>query len=119
MAIAKRASIGQTYCLTGPRGYTLKELVSYTARLTGTRRWILGLPRFAAWLQAAVMEWLPGKPFSLDNYRSLTSLALSRNDGFNLLKITPTPLEAVAPAYLGRLTVRARFDLVRRRRDTV
>jgi NADH dehydrogenase len=112
------ASFGQSYCLTGPRGYTLKELVSYTAELTGRRRWIWGLPRWAAWLQAALLEWLPGKPFSLDNYRSLSSTAVCYNDGLQLLGIAPTPLEAVAPAYLGTHTVRARFDSARRGHTT-
>ena len=27
------------------------------------------------------MEWLPGKPFSLDNYRSLTKDSVSDEDG--------------------------------------
>jgi len=109
-----QASFGQRYCLTGPRSYTLKQLVSYTAELSGRRRWIWGLPRWASWLQAALLEWLPGKPFSLDNYRSLQSQAVCRNDGLQRLGIAPTPLEAVAPIYLGAHTVRSRFDAERR-----
>jgi hypothetical protein len=60
----------------------------------------MGLPRWAAWLQAAVMEWLPGKPFSLDNYHSLTKDCVSDEDGLGALGIKATPLEAIAPLYL-------------------
>jgi NADH dehydrogenase len=98
--LEQRLGVGQRYVLRGPRVYTLKELVSYTARLSGLRRLVIGLPRPAAWLQAALMEWLPGKPFSLDNYRSLTRDSVSDEDGLAALKLAATPLEAVAPLYL-------------------
>lgn len=101
--IERREGAGQRYVLCGPKTYTLKELVRYTARLMGRRRLVLGLPRPAAWLQAAIMEWLPGKPFSLDNYRSLKRDSVSDEDGLATLHITPTPLEAIAPTYLKAL----------------
>jgi NADH dehydrogenase len=95
-----RGGENQRYVLCGPKVYTLKELVRYTAKLTRRRRWIMGLPRWAAWLQAAAMEWLPGKPFSLDNYRSLTQDCVSDQDGLAALDIRATPLEAIAPLYI-------------------
>ena len=98
--IERRAGVGQRYVLCGPKTYSLKELVRYTARLTGHRRLVLGLPRPAAWLQAAIMEWLPGKPLSLDNYRSLKLDSVSDEDGLATLHIAPTPLESIAPTYL-------------------
>ncbi|HEV2109864.1 MAG TPA: complex I NDUFA9 subunit family protein [Gammaproteobacteria bacterium] len=100
--LESRPAPGQRYPLCGPRVYSLKQLVGYAAGLCGRRRLILGLPRPAAWLQAALMEWLPGKPFSLDNYRSLTKDSVSDEDGLAELHIAPTPLEAVAPLYLAR-----------------
>lgn len=95
-------TFGRRYCLCGPKTYTLAELLRYTARLAGLRRAVLPLPRWAAWLQAALMEWLPGKPFSLDNYRSLQldSVCRDGDDGLAFFGIMPTPLEAVAPGYL-------------------
>ena len=99
--LEERLGAGQRYVLRGPRQYSLRQLVAYTARLCGLRRFILGLPRPAAWLQAALMEWLPGKPFSLDNYRSLTRDSVSDEDGLASLGIAATPLEAIAPLYLG------------------
>lgn len=101
LCLERRAGIGRRLALCGPRVYTLRELVDYTARLVGVRRLILGLPRWAAWLQAACMEWLPGKPFSLDNYRSLTLDSVCSENALPGLGIAPTPLESVAPLYLG------------------
>jgi len=98
--LEQRLGAGTRYVLCGPKVYTLKELVRYTARLTSLRRLVLGLPRPAAWLQAALMEWLPGKPFSLDNYRSLKVDSVSDADGLATLGIAATPLEAIAPTYL-------------------
>ena len=98
--LEQRLGVGQRYMLCGPRVYTLRQLVAYTAKLSGLRRLVIGLPRPAAWLQAALMEWLPGKPFSLDNYRSLKVDSVSDEDGLAELGITATPLEAIAPTYL-------------------
>ena len=100
--LESRPAPGRRYPLCGPKVYSLKQLVGYTAGLCGCRRLILGLPQPAAWLQAALMEWLPGKPFSLDNYRSLTKDSVSDEDGLAELQIIPTPLEAVAPLYIKR-----------------
>lgn len=96
-AIAARASYGQRYDLCGPHVYTLRELVRYTARLIGVRRLILGLPAWAARAQAEVFEYLPGKPFSRDNYRSLQRDNVCAANAPHC----PTPLEAIAPSYLG------------------
>jgi NADH dehydrogenase len=101
-AMDLRASIGVTYQLCGPRVYSLKELVTLIARWSGRRPRVLGLPDGLARLQARVMDFVPGKPFSSDNYRSLTvhSICEKEAPGLQALGIEPTPLEAVAPAYL-------------------
>ncbi len=96
------ASHGQCYELCGPRVYTLLELVGIVARLTRRRRFIVPLSRRLSYLQAKIAEYLPGKPFSVDNY--LSALADSVCDGgtagLSTLGITPTALETIAPAYL-------------------
>lgn len=101
-SLSLRASFGQRYPLCGPKIYTLRQLVQYTARLMQLHRVIISLPRPLSWLQAAGMEWLPGKPFSLDNYRSLQLDSICKENGLGALGIEPTSLEAVAPGYLGR-----------------
>ncbi|MGA9854397.1 MAG: complex I NDUFA9 subunit family protein [Gammaproteobacteria bacterium] len=97
-----RASFGQRYSLCGPKIYTLRDLVRYTARVMGLHRLVIGLPRPLSWLQAALMEWLPGKPLSLDNYRSLKLDSVCEQNGFGALGIEPISLEAVVPSYLGK-----------------
>ncbi len=116
-SLSLRASFGQRYSLCGPQIYTLRQLVRYTARLMGMHPIILGLPRPLSWLQAASMEWLPGKPFSLDNYRSLQLDSVCQTNGFGQFSIEPRSLQAVAPLYLGKTTQQAELDRLRRRRN--
>ncbi|MGA9852819.1 MAG: complex I NDUFA9 subunit family protein [Gammaproteobacteria bacterium] len=116
-SLDERASFGKRYCLCGPKTYTLRELVRYTTRLQGLHRLIVGLPRPLSWLQAAVMEWLPGKPFSLDNYHSLKLDSVYKENDFAAFGIEPVALEAVVPIYLGKLTMQAEFDKFRRMRN--
>jgi len=100
----------QTYELGGPQIYTLREIVGLVGKLTGRRRWILGLPDFAAQFQAAVMDFVPGRPFSSDNYRSLTIDSVCDQDGFARLGIKPQSMVASARQYLGALEDNARLS---------
>jgi len=95
------ASFGKRYELCGPQTYSLRQLVQLAARASHLRRWVIGLPNWAAWLQAAAMEWVPGKPLSLDNYHSLQVASVCRHNGLDDFDIRPTPLEAVLPSHLG------------------
>ncbi len=99
-ALSNSATIGQTYELCGPEVMTLKELVRMTADAAGIRCWIVPLPDFISRAQAAVMGLLPGKPFSLDNFRSLTVDSVCRENGCARLGITPRPMMSVLPTYL-------------------
>src|SRR5580704_9450295 len=100
----------QTYELGGPRVYTLREIVELVAKLTGHRRWLIGLPDFAARLQGLVMNFVPGRPFSTDNYRSLTVDSVCAEDGFARLGIKPQSMIASARQYLGALEDNARLS---------
>jgi NADH dehydrogenase len=100
----------QTYELGGPQVYTLREIVTLVANLTGHRRWIIGLPDFAARLQALVMDFVPGRPFSSDNYRSLSIDSVCTVNGFAGLGIKPQSMLAAARQYLGSLEDNARLS---------
>jgi len=100
----------QTYELGGPQIYSLREIVGLVAKLTGHRRWIVGLPDFAARIQALVMDFVPGRPFSSDNYRSLTIDSVCSEDGFARLGIQPQSMVASARQYLGALEDNARLS---------
>jgi uncharacterized protein YbjT (DUF2867 family) len=105
-AAINKATIGQTYELCGPHVMTLEEIVRITAAVAGLRCSIVRLPDFVALAQALVMNFLPGKPFSLDNYRSLTIDSVCREDGCARLGIKPRPMLAVLPTYLGKSSAR-------------
>jgi NADH dehydrogenase len=104
------ASSRQTYELGGPQIYTLREIVALVAKLTGRRRWIIGLPDFAARIQGLVMNFVPGRPFSSDNYRSLTVDSVCTVDGFDRLGIKPQSMLASARQYLGAFEDNARLS---------
>src|SRR3984893_17032679 len=104
------ASSRQTYELGGPQVYSLREIVGLVANLTGRRRWIVGLPDPVARLQALAMDFVPGRPFSSDNYRSLTVDSVCTEDGFAKLGIKPQSMVAAARQYLGTFEDNARLS---------
>jgi len=99
-ALDRAASAGATYELCGPEVLTLEEIVRLTARVAGLPCRIVRMPDVLARIQAVVMGLLPGKPFSLDNFRSLTRDSVCREDGCAALGIVPRPLLAELPRYL-------------------
>jgi NADH dehydrogenase len=112
-ALDNKASYGRRYELCGPRAYTLRELITYTAGVLGVRRLILGLPDSLSRLQAQVMQWLPGKPFTPDNYRSLQVDAVCRGAFPALFDISPASVESVVPYYLGKRDQQSVYDAMR------
>jgi uncharacterized protein YbjT (DUF2867 family) len=104
------AASQQTYELGGPKIYTLREIVELVAKLTGRHRWIMPLPDIAARLQALVMDFVPGRPFSSDNYRSLKVDSICAEDGFARLGIKPQSMAASARYYLGAQEDNARLS---------
>ena len=101
-SIGNYQTYGKRYELCGPKVYTLKELVEYIASLMHTRCRVIGLNDSLSKLQAMVGELLPGKPISLDNYRSLREDSVCKKGFPEEFGITPSELEAVVPHYLGR-----------------
>jgi NADH dehydrogenase len=91
----------QTFQLGGPRVYSLREIVELVAKITGRRRWIVGLPNFLGSLQGLLFNFIPGRPFSSDNYRSLTVDSVCDVDGFAKLGIQPHSMVASARQFLG------------------
>jgi len=114
--LGSKAFDGQTLELCGPDQYTLRQLVALTASTLGLRRAIIGLPRFASRLQAALMDFVPGKPFSTDNYRSLLLPSVCRNDGFAVLGVRPRSLAAHVATTLGVAGPLTDFDRLRQQR---
>ncbi|HEY3850084.1 MAG TPA: complex I NDUFA9 subunit family protein [Steroidobacteraceae bacterium] len=107
------ASSRQTYQLGGPQIYTLRAVVRLVAKITGQRCWIAGLPNVLGRLEAAVFDFVPGRPFSSDNYRSLKIDSVCTEDGFARLKLQPHSMAASARQYVGALEDNARLSIDR------
>jgi len=105
---------GKSYELAGPKSYTLKELVQWTANTLGQRRQIVGLPGPLSATMAAVMELVPGKPFSWDNYQSLKTDNTSEQNGFAYFGIYPRAIDVVVPDYLAGSAHQRRLQSFRR-----
>jgi len=86
---------GRSFDLCGPDVLTLGDIVRLTAQAAGLRRIVLPLPKPLARLQAAVMDFVPGRPFSTDNFRSASVDSICARNGFSNLDIEPTSLRAM------------------------
>ena len=114
-ALNNRNAWGNHYDLCGPRIFTLRQLVKYTAEQLGLNRPIIELPDILARLQGHVLGHFPGKPFSYDNYLSLqVDSVCTGNNGLRELGIDATDIDAVVPYYLGQNSERSRYLQLRR-----
>lgn len=113
VALQNRRTHGQTYQLCGPTVYSLRELVVFVAQTLELRRGIVGLPDWASRLQGRIMDFVPGKPFSTDNYLSLTVSSVCSEAGLEKLGIEPNSLETIAPRYLRNRNERSRLSELR------
>jgi len=109
-------TFGQSYNLCGPDIMTLREIVEYTAEVLDVNRPIIGLPNGLAKAQAFVMEMVPGKPFSRDNYQSLQIDSICESCDTP----APTSIKKIVPTYLGKMNRQSRLQHYRElaRRDT-
>lgn len=110
------SSFGETYPLVGPTTYSLREIVAFIQTCLGLRRLVLGLPDSLAALQARVFEWVPGKPFSVDNYKSLGVDSISEENGLGHFGIRPRSMESVVPGLLLAKDRNNYFSRLRQRR---
>jgi NADH dehydrogenase len=97
-AIDEPDTHGKAYELCGPRQYSLKELVELVCRITGRSRLVFGLSDRLSYLQAALLEKLPGKLMTRDNVRSMQVANVCT--GQFPFGIQPQAVEGLAPAWL-------------------
>jgi NADH dehydrogenase len=109
-SLGNPATFGQAYNLVGPKVYTLRELVDYTAKLVGSDAKIIALPEGLAYLQAGLM-WLAPKPLmSPDNLRSMQVDNVCVANCNEPPHWKPTALEAIAPTYIAHNTPKGKLD---------
>jgi len=97
-SLSNADSSAKTIQLVGPSDYTLREIVEYTAETQGLKRIIIGLPDSLSKLQARIMGFVPGKPFSMDNYLSLQTDSIASAE----TERQTTSIQAIVPRYLGK-----------------
>lgn len=81
---------GKAFEAVGPHTHTLADLVRFAGHWSGHPRWVVPLPAPLAWLQALVMECLPGEPLmSRDNLASMRvdNVGTPHNPGLSELGI--------------------------------
>lgn len=108
-AAARDDAIGQTYELCGSETWTLADLVRWVARQRGMRRWVIGLPDALGWLQGRVFDFVPGKPFSSDNFKSLGVDSVCTDRGFERLGIEPWGMSEKAVDWLSDTGRQSRY----------
>jgi uncharacterized protein YbjT (DUF2867 family) len=108
------ATSRQSYALCGPEVMTLEQIVRITAQAAQLPCHIYRLPDAIARVQAALMQLLPGKPFSTDNYRSLLTDSVCREDGAARLGLATSALSTLAPLWLQPATRAAKSQTLAR-----
>ena len=101
---------GRIYELGGPDVVTMSELHRWIAETIGRDAHFVELPDALGSL-IAMFGMLPGAPITRDQWRMLQSdnVVSPVAEGFARFGVTPTPLAAVAPAWLVRFRRHGRF----------
>jgi NADH dehydrogenase len=78
--------------------------MEYINQETGRHRALVAVPRWAAGIQAAVLEHLPGKLLTRDQLMLLRrdNVVSEGMPGLEALGVTPTPIGLVVPGVLRR-----------------
>jgi NADH dehydrogenase len=102
---------GRTFELGGPDRLSMLELQRWIAETIHRRPSFLELPDTMGALIARA-GFLPGAPLTTDQWLMLQNDNVVAEDspGLDSLGVTPTPLDAVAPAWLVRFRRRGRFE---------
>ncbi len=96
-AITDTGTQGKRIELVGPKSYNLLDLVLYVKRLKKSSKWIMPLPNGLSKVMASILQYMPGKPFTPDNYKSLQIDSMGSPDTV----ACKTSIESIVPAYIG------------------
>lgn len=108
--LGDESTFGQAYDLVGPKVYTLRELVDYTARLCGSTARIIPLSEGLSYVQAGLMWLAPNPLMSPDNLRSMQVDSVCDANCKLPANWKPSALEAIAPTYIALNTPKGRLD---------
>ena len=94
-SIKDTKSFNKQYNLCGPKVYTLKEILELIVKTKNKKTKIIPLSKKISKMQAVFMEFIPGKPFSLDNFNSCQVDSFCKSD-FEFY----SDLETIIPTYI-------------------
>ncbi len=115
-SIHKPETYGKNYELCGPEVYTLKELVQYTAKQTGSKSIIVPLNRFFSSPLVTIMNLIPGSPITRDNFNSMKQDSICQdNQAVEVLDLSLHSLDSVVPLYLAGGDFAGQMDELRRK----
>jgi NADH dehydrogenase len=95
--------------LGGPRVYAFRDIIAWIMRETRVGKPLIEVPGFAARMMGRAGDLLPFVPMTSGQYVMLQSDNVAAPPGLAAFGIDPTPLEAIAPAYLERYRTAGRF----------
>lgn len=103
-ALALPSAAPRLYELGGPQVLSFREILAYILKETGLHRPLVTIPPAVARMQAAILQRLPGKLFTIDQLEMLATdnVVSGLVPGLAALGITPRPIDLVVPAYLDR-----------------
>jgi NADH dehydrogenase len=114
-ALEGKAKPGAIYELGGPHVYSFKELLDKLGEYTMRKRAYIPIPFAIATIQAALVQWLPNAPLTVDQVRLLRKDNVvsqrAKDEGLTLeaLGIEPHSVESIVPDYLWRFRPSGEF----------
>ncbi len=94
-SISDTKSFNKKYNLCGPKIYTLKEILELIIKIKKRNIKVIPLSKSISKIQASIMEFVPGKPFSIDNFNSC-QIDSTCNSDFKFY----SDLETIIPTYI-------------------
>ena len=108
--ILNRETFNKKIDATGPREYTFRQLIDLTLKSLQIKRLIIPLNYTLSKLQAQVFQRLPGKLFTVDNFKSLQIDSVS-STGFKGSSL----VENIVPRYLNASYSQRHFEKLRKK----
>ena len=99
-ALTMPETINEAYDLCGPDVFTLNEIVNLIAKTMNKKLKVIGLGDGLSKLQAQILQFIPGKPFSMDNYKSLKIDSVCTSKQAMPFKLRNTRLGEAVKTYL-------------------
>lgn len=111
--LERSESFGKVHELCGSEQWALIDLVRWLRDQLGLRRAVIGLPDLLGRLQGAAFDFVPGRPFSSDNYKSLKLDSVCMRNAFGELGIRPWGMSELAPTWLTATDKQSRYQRYR------